>query len=272
MRTSGVQHLLMGGQACVFYGAAEFSRDTDLAVLAQAENLARLRNALAELQAECIAVSPFEQQYLERGLAVHFRCRRPDVAGMRVDVMSRMRGLADFQGLWDRRTTLEIQGEAYDLLSLPDLVQTKKTQREKDWPMIARLVEANYFANRDEPSPAQVDFWLRELRTPELLIEAACRFPARLAAAFPDRDLLIHAQAGEPAALAGALRDEAEREKAADRAYWDRFAPNWSNCVWRGASRSIDARFHAAALSTNRPDWCNCQPLGICAALSQSKG
>jgi hypothetical protein len=24
----------MGGQACVFYGAAEFSRDTDLAILA----------------------------------------------------------------------------------------------------------------------------------------------------------------------------------------------------------------------------------------------
>jgi hypothetical protein len=27
MRKNGVQALLMGGQACVFYGAAEFSRD-----------------------------------------------------------------------------------------------------------------------------------------------------------------------------------------------------------------------------------------------------
>ncbi len=33
MRSNGVRALLMGGQACVFYGAAEFSRDTDLAVL-----------------------------------------------------------------------------------------------------------------------------------------------------------------------------------------------------------------------------------------------
>jgi hypothetical protein len=32
----------MGGQACVFYGAAEFSRDTDLALLASSENCARL--------------------------------------------------------------------------------------------------------------------------------------------------------------------------------------------------------------------------------------
>ena len=49
----------MGGQACVFYGAAEFSRDTDFAILADAANLARLRKALAELQAEPIAVPPF---------------------------------------------------------------------------------------------------------------------------------------------------------------------------------------------------------------------
>jgi hypothetical protein len=34
MREHRVPALLMGGQACVFYGAAEFSRDTDLAVAA----------------------------------------------------------------------------------------------------------------------------------------------------------------------------------------------------------------------------------------------
>lgn len=39
-----VRALLMGGQACVLYGAAEFSRDTDLAILASPANLARLRS------------------------------------------------------------------------------------------------------------------------------------------------------------------------------------------------------------------------------------
>ena len=33
IRKSGAKTLLMGGQACVFYGAAEFSRDVDLLVL-----------------------------------------------------------------------------------------------------------------------------------------------------------------------------------------------------------------------------------------------
>jgi hypothetical protein len=51
MRARRVRALLMGGQACVFYGAAEFSRDTDLAIVADEANLARLRRALADLQA-----------------------------------------------------------------------------------------------------------------------------------------------------------------------------------------------------------------------------
>jgi hypothetical protein len=64
MRENGVQALLMGGQACILYGAAEFSRDADFAILASPENLGRLTEALAELQAEVIAVPPFEMHYL----------------------------------------------------------------------------------------------------------------------------------------------------------------------------------------------------------------
>ncbi len=50
-QSCGVRALLMGGQACVFYGAAEFSRDTDFALHADAANLERLNSALRELQA-----------------------------------------------------------------------------------------------------------------------------------------------------------------------------------------------------------------------------
>jgi hypothetical protein len=50
MAKSRFRALLMGGRACVFYGAAEFSRDTDLAVLAEPENLECLRAAFKELQ------------------------------------------------------------------------------------------------------------------------------------------------------------------------------------------------------------------------------
>ena len=59
IRKRRVDHLLMGGQACVLYGAAEFSRDLDLALLPDPANLARLESALADLEAERIAVPPF---------------------------------------------------------------------------------------------------------------------------------------------------------------------------------------------------------------------
>ena len=56
IRAHRVRALLMGARACVFYGAAEFSRDTDLAILANSENLVKLKNALEDLQATVIAV------------------------------------------------------------------------------------------------------------------------------------------------------------------------------------------------------------------------
>ena len=37
IRKSGARTLLLGGQACVFYGAAEFSRDLDLLILSDAD-------------------------------------------------------------------------------------------------------------------------------------------------------------------------------------------------------------------------------------------
>ena len=131
----------MGGQACVLYGAAEFSRDLDLCVLAEPENLENLVRAMATLEARSIAVPELDRAHLDRGHAVHFRCGREDVAGLRVDIMSRMRGVDGFEELWRRRTTVHDEGGEIDVLSLPDLVNAKKTQRDKDWPMIRRLLE-----------------------------------------------------------------------------------------------------------------------------------
>ncbi len=221
MRAHRVRALLMGGQACVFYGAAEFSRDTDLAIVAERANLIRLRKALSELQAESIAVPPLALKYLRRGHAVHFRCHHPEALRMRVDVMARMRGVAGFTTLWRRRTTLELpDGTICDLLSLPDLVQAKKTQRDKDWPMLRRLVEAHYFQHRHRANAAQVTFWLRELRTPSLLVELAQLHPRLCRRLSVARPLLGLAVPGEPAPLEQALMAEEAAERERDKTYW----------------------------------------------------
>ncbi len=221
IRTHQVRALLMGGQACVFYGAAEFSRDNDLAILSSSENLARLSKALKELQADVIAVPPFELKYLRKGHGIHFRCQDPEAAGMRVDVMTKMRGVDSFAKLWTRRTTMSIEdGTTYELMSLPDLVQAKKTQCDKDWPMLRRLVEVNYFANREHANAQQIRFWSLELRTPELLIELAARqgrLPSQL---IRTRPLLKLARPGNELILAEALLKEERLEREADRQYW----------------------------------------------------
>ena len=221
MRAHRVRALLMGGQACVFYGAAEFSRDTDFAILADAANLARLRKALAELRAEPIAVPPFELKHLRHGHAIHFRCQHPEALRMRVDVMSKMRGVDPFAKLWRRRTTIELpDGTKCDLLSLPDLVQAKKTQRDKDWPMIRRLVEAHYFSHNAKPGAAQIKFWLLELRTPQLLLEVACAHADLARRLAGKRPLLKFAASARLARLERALLVEEKSLRAQDKAYW----------------------------------------------------
>jgi hypothetical protein len=222
MRENGVQALLMGGQACILFGAAEFSRDTDFAVLASPENLDRLTEALAELQAGVIAVPPFEMHYLERGHAIHFRCAHPDATGMRVDVMARLRGVDPFSELWARRTTWDLpEGFQIDSLSLPDLVASKKTQQDKDWPMIRRLVEVSYDEGFASPTAEQIGFWLRELRTPEILIECVGRFPDDARRAASSRPALAPALSGEVERLRDELAEEERRERDLDRLYWE---------------------------------------------------
>jgi hypothetical protein len=221
MHTHRVRALLMGGQACVLYGAAEFSRDTDLAVLADPANLARLDKAVRDLQAEVIAVPPFRIEYLQRGHAVHFRCHHAEAFRMRVDIMSRLRGVDPFPKLWARRTSMRLaDGLRCEVLALPDLVRAKKTQRDKDWPMIRRLVEAHYFQARERPTAVQVRFWLRELRTPTLILEVVRRYPRLSRRAVLERPLLGYAARGRKDALERALTKEEAAERQRDRRYW----------------------------------------------------
>lgn len=211
----------MGGQACILYGAAEFSRDADLAVFASPGNLDRLKAALDDLDAVVVAVPPLDAEYLERGHAVHFRCRHPEAEGMRLDVMSKFRGVDPFAALWERRTTFRLDdGFELDVLSLPDLVASKKTQRDKDWPMIRRLVEAHYDRFFGEPNDARIRFWLQELRTPELLVECASRFPGAAVDLAGERPVLTSAVEGEEEPIAHLLADEEAHERELDRTYW----------------------------------------------------
>ena len=221
--------LLMGGQACVFYGAVQFSRDVDFLILADESNFIGLHAALEELQAVRIAVPRFDPDVLQRGHAVHFRCQAAGVEGLRIDVMTRLRDLEPFEVLWARRTTIATDdGGEVHLLSVPDLVNAKKTQRAKDWPMIDALVEGHYLALGAIPTPARILFWLAESRTPERLIDLTARFPAQVASALVCRPLLALALAGDLPDLRVALDAEARANKTRTAS-----TGNLSSAKWR---------------------------------------
>lgn len=68
--TSQTRALLMGGQACILQGAAEFSRDIDIAILVSPANLDHLRAALATLQAELIFSPCFLRTFFAKAMLV----------------------------------------------------------------------------------------------------------------------------------------------------------------------------------------------------------
>ena len=86
--------------------------------------------------------------------------------------------------------------------------------------MVRRLVEVNYFENRETPTPEQIRFWFLELRTADLLIEltqSQKRIPANLTR---KRPLLELALKGNNSSLAEALLVEEKTQREADRQYW----------------------------------------------------
>jgi hypothetical protein len=211
----------MGGQACILYGGAEFSRDTDVAILASKDNIELLRSALRELLAKRIALPPFNLDYLLRGHALHFRCYHPDAMRMRIDAMSTMRGVDPFENLWERRNRFStMTGASIDVLSLPDLVKAKKTQRDKDWPMIRRLLEADFVSDQ-HPSAEKVRFWLQESRTPSILLELAEKYEMEAKAVSEGRLVLSAALSGDNARLDQLIEQEERNEREIDRRYWE---------------------------------------------------
>lgn len=218
MKKNGVPTLLSGGQACVFYGVAELSFSVDLAVaVADDESWTHLESALQELDAVLIGLPPLERVFLERGHRVSLRCQHPECANFYLHLRETWRGAEAFPRLWEKRTNATVEEEDFELLALPDLIGAYKTNSDKNWSVIRRLVEAHFFDFQTEPTPQRIQFWQEEARTPAILLAVARQFPE----AQSKREAAILASEGaDENAIEAALKREEEREREADRAYW----------------------------------------------------
>ena len=106
-------------------------------------------------------------------------------------------------------------------LALQDLVKAKKAQLDKDWRMIRRLVEQSYFARPANPAPDQVEFWLREMRTPELLIAVGSSDPEAARRFGEVRPAVAVAVRKDLREVARSMEKEEREERCLDREYWD---------------------------------------------------
>ncbi len=216
-----IKALLIGGQATILYGGADFSRDIDFTVMVSPENITLLKSCLIELNAKRVYVPDISEEVLLRGHACHFRCDGGKTSGFRIDIIGKMRGVDDFLELWKRREEIELPGvgKIY-VISLEDLVESKKTQRDKDWSMIRRLIEADYYKSSGNDSKAKLRFWFLECRTPEILIAMALKHKETVAGLCKNRSLLSYAISGEEDSLLKALREEEDKERYLDKQYW----------------------------------------------------
>ena len=97
-------------------------------------------------------------------------------------------------------------------------MKAKKTQRDKDWPMIRRLIEADVVCAPSTISASRCRFWLQECRSDELLRDLARRYPNM--ARRVHRPALRAAITGDQERAAALLKLEEDRERQQDRVYW----------------------------------------------------
>lgn len=84
--------------------------------------------------------------------------------------------------------------------------------------MIRRLVEQSYYTG--ESGAGLPGFWLRRLRTPEILIDAAANHPEAARQAARSRPAVQAAIEGDAARVAELLEEEERQQRALDREYW----------------------------------------------------
>jgi len=128
------------------------------------------------------------------------------------------RGLRRFATLGTRSDRAD---DPIELISLEDLARAKRTQRDKDWPMLRRLVEADYLRSGEASTPEQRRFWLLQAQTASLLCDLAAAHPVEARHLAAKRPLLEDALRGDLDHVHRRLEDEQRAEREADRRYWE---------------------------------------------------
>ncbi|MCI0343500.1 MAG: hypothetical protein L0216_20530 [Planctomycetales bacterium] len=216
---SGLEWLLVGGQATILYGAATFSEDVDVWIRPTPGNVRRLLRSLASLNARVHKLTPpLTATHIREGHGFHFVVPDRSVPTY-LDVLGHPPRAARFAAALPRCRRIQSPEGPVPVAGMEDLVQQKRTRRPGDYEVISNLVRIRLL--EETPPPARVARWaIRNTFRAEDLAEFVSAFPAAVGSRPAAR--LLRARPRALAAARAALAKEMAAAQSRDAAYWGR--------------------------------------------------
>ena len=226
--------ILSGGQAVVMHRLAFMSKDGDWIPREDKEALAHILTVLEGYGATYRFGAPLDVRWLSGGWSAHFEFKYNDLR-IRTDFVTRPPRIpADrLAHLWH-----EQEDRKPPYLDAADLIESKKTNREKDYAVIGEL------ARRLEA----VEDRLNYSRSARELIEMASQYPDKIADLKEQRPLLATIAEGLESVEAALDAERRQLMHANERrlAAYMTAAAKWQ-AAWPEISRSLDGKPLSAA-------------------------
>lgn len=147
LNSLGISHLLISGQATVFYGASTFSEDIDLWVKPEINNWNKFLKFLHDFGARVYKLTPpVSMEFIQKGHGFHFQLlskdEKPSIWFL--DVMGEVPRIKDFDRCYKNATYQKTDWDKLPVIGIRDLVELKKTRRLEDYSIISKLVYIEY--------------------------------------------------------------------------------------------------------------------------------
>lgn len=219
--------IMSGGQAVVMHRLAFMSKDGDWILREDEESLAHVLRILEHHGAVYRFGAPLDRRWLSGGWSAHFEFKQQDLR-VRTDFVTRPPRIPvdRLAALWS-----EQEGRKPPYLEYADLIETKKTNREKDYAVIGEL------ARKLE----SVEDQLKYSRSARDIMAWADQYPDKIANMKNQRPVLAKISEGREALEAALDAERRELMHANERrlAAYMNAAEKWQ-AAWPALSRSLE--------------------------------